>query len=683
MQVRPPSVPLAVRSPYLSTWLHSTELAEALPQFWNGEDRGFAGLARIDGHLYAWAGLPEVNGKRVTAMTQTSVQVTATRSVFTLSARGVELTAEWLSPIEPGGLKRQSVPFSYLNVAVRATDGASHHVQVYAEITGQWASSDKGGEITWQAITTKKSRYWSVQLKTQEPLGEYEQMAQWGHAIWGCPRAAKVTHQSGYSAAVRQKFANGGRLANTSDKDFRAIDDRQPVFAFAQDFGTVRASQQLTRFLIGHVRTPLASYGTDGTHLLPLWTRYWRDWQAMADYVLADAAAARDRAVKLDAKIEQAATAAGGVGYSAMCALAARQCYGGMELAIGPDGSTWLLGKELSTGAGVNTVDIFDQAYLMWLFLDPGLIPLVMAPILTWCASGEWQKASLWTDIPSWKHSKTRYCVHNLGVYPVAKGRVPGNGEQMPIEESAGMLIMAASYARKVGAATARPFLAKWHKLWTQWAEYLLTQVPSPEKQLTTDDWTQRYRRPRHGVNLGIKAIIGLAAASQIAHILGDTTNANKWSKAARSNVGPWVTRSTDASGQYLNLEQGASGTWTCLYNAYYQQVIGEQLVPTSVAAMEASFFEGKLTKYGMPMQTGVSDINKIEWLVYTASWLRSYPIADDLLNRSFAFINHTHARVPYPDRYHTSTAVEAGLVSGLQAEAHPTVGAVFALLAV
>ena len=676
-QVRPPSVPLAVRSPYLSTWLPATELTAAVPKFWYGGNRGFAGLIRIDGHLYAWAGRAEVRGARVRAMTQTSLQVTATRSVFTLSARGVELTAEWLSPIEPGDLKRQSAPFSLLNVSVRATDGASHHVQVYADITGEWASSQESGKITWQASTTRKNRYWSVQLKTQAPLKEYAQMAQWGRAIWGCPRAANLTYQSGSEADVRKKFATAGRLADTSDRDFRAIDDRLPVFAFARDFGTVRAGQRTTRFLIGHVRTPLVSYGTSAKRILPLWTKYWRDWTAMADFVLAGAAAARGRAVTLDAQIEKAATTAGGAGYSAMCTLAARQCYGGTELAIGPDGSTWLLGKEISSDGDVNTVDIFDQAYLMWLFLDPDLIPLVMAPILTWCASQGWQKASLWTDIPSWEQSKTRYCVHDLGIYPVAKGRAPGNGEQMPIEESAGMLIMAASYARKVGAAAARPFLAKWQTLWTQWADYLLTQVPSPAVQLTTDDWAPVYRTPTGGVNLGIKAIIGLAAAGQIATILGDTANANTWSEAAANNVQPWVKLSTDTSGQYLNLEQGAAGTWTCVYNAYYQQVIGEQLVPESVASMQASFYVSQLTEYGMPLQTAANNINKVEWLVYLAAWLGDYPIADDLLSRSVAFINDTPSLVPYPDRYDTSTAVGARGV-----KAHPTLGAVFALLA-
>ena len=56
-EVRPPSVPLAVSSPYLSTWLPATDLTSTVPQFWYGGNRGFAGLIAIDGNVYAWAGL--------------------------------------------------------------------------------------------------------------------------------------------------------------------------------------------------------------------------------------------------------------------------------------------------------------------------------------------------------------------------------------------------------------------------------------------------------------------------------------------------------------------------------------------------------------------------------------------------------------------------------------------------
>jgi hypothetical protein len=681
-EVRPPSVPLAVRSPYLSTWLPATDLTATTPQFWYGGTRGFAGLVRIDGQVYAWAGQPQANGTAVTPLTQTSLQVTATRSIFTLNAGGVELTAEWLSPIEPRDLKRESVPFTLLTVSVRATDRSSHDVQVYADITGEWASSAESDVITWDATATgtggaDSNRYWSIQLQDPAPLTENAQMAQWGTAIWGSPRADGLTYQSGSATDVRNQFASGGRLADTNDTGYRPINDSQPAFAFARDFGTVAGHHEPSaRFAVGHVRTPLISYGPDATPVLPWWTKYWSSWADMADFFLADASAASTRSSALDARIEGASVYAAGSGYSAITALAARQCYGGMEVAIGPGGDPWVLGKEISSDGDVNSVDIFDQAYLMWLWLDPGFVPLEMEPILTWCASPGWQDDSLWTGIPSWEDSQAKYCVHDIGVYPVAQGLAPGQGEQMPIEESAGMLIMAASYARRVGAATARPFLRKWNLLWTQWADYLLTQVPTPATQLTTDDWAPVYLTPAGGTNLGIKAIIGLAAAGQIAGILGDETNAATWSQAAKDNVEPWVTLSLDPSGQYLNLEQGAAGTWTTVYNAFYEEVIGEKLVPEKVKALQASFYLTQLEAYGLPLQTDAGGLSKVAWNLYIPAWLRNYQVAPELLGRDVAYINDTPSLVPYGDRYNTGTGVE---VTGVKA--HPTLGAVYAVL--
>ena len=116
--VRPPSIPLAVHSPYLSTWLPATSLTAATPQFWNGANRTFVGLVRIDGQLYAWAGAPVFSsGSAVTPLTAISTDVTATRSIFTAGAGGVELVAEWLSPVEPGNLALQSAPLTLLTIS--------------------------------------------------------------------------------------------------------------------------------------------------------------------------------------------------------------------------------------------------------------------------------------------------------------------------------------------------------------------------------------------------------------------------------------------------------------------------------------------------------------------------------------------------------------------------------------
>ena len=47
----------------------------------------------------------------------------------------VEMNITFLSPITPTDLTRQSLIFSYVDVSVTSTDGASHDVQLYTDIT--------------------------------------------------------------------------------------------------------------------------------------------------------------------------------------------------------------------------------------------------------------------------------------------------------------------------------------------------------------------------------------------------------------------------------------------------------------------------------------------------------------------------------------------------------------------
>jgi hypothetical protein len=137
------------------------------------------------------------------------------------------------------------------------------------------------------------------------------------------------------------------------------------------------------------------------------------------------------------------------------------------------------------------------------------------------------------------------------------------------------------------------------------------------------------------------------------------------------------VELSTDSTGDYLNLEQGVGETWSTLYNAYYETVIGVSLVPEQVAANQASFYLNQLTTYGMPLESDAGNLNKVAWLMFLPAWLSSYPIAGELMSRNVAYINDTPSLVPYGDRYDTSTGIE---ITGIQA--HPTLGAVFAILA-
>ena len=99
-----------------------------------GQITGWAGLVRVDGKSYTWMGSPSNVGDPVT---QTNFEYTTTRSVFTMNvAEKVEMNVTFLSPIYPDDQKRQSLVFTYLDVAVQSLDGNSHAVQLYADISG-------------------------------------------------------------------------------------------------------------------------------------------------------------------------------------------------------------------------------------------------------------------------------------------------------------------------------------------------------------------------------------------------------------------------------------------------------------------------------------------------------------------------------------------------------------------
>ena len=47
----------------------------------------------------------------------------------------VTMNITFLSPVNPTDFKRQSLTFSYLDIVVASSDGASHDVQLYTDIT--------------------------------------------------------------------------------------------------------------------------------------------------------------------------------------------------------------------------------------------------------------------------------------------------------------------------------------------------------------------------------------------------------------------------------------------------------------------------------------------------------------------------------------------------------------------
>ena len=85
----------------------------------------------------------------VTKATQKSVEFTPTRTSFIMTAGPMDVNLTFISPIEPGDLVRQSMPFSYLSLSATSNDGNSHSIRFYSDISGEFMAGDTTQTAQW------------------------------------------------------------------------------------------------------------------------------------------------------------------------------------------------------------------------------------------------------------------------------------------------------------------------------------------------------------------------------------------------------------------------------------------------------------------------------------------------------------------------------------------------------
>ena len=205
--------------------------------------------------------------------------------------------------------------------------------------------------------------------------------------------------------------------------------------------------------------------------------------------------------------LPQAATSLGGTHYAGLTAATLRQAFAGTEL-TNTTSDPYLFLEEISSDDNVSTVDVLYPSMPAFLYMNPELVRYLIAPVIFYAESGQWPQL---------------FAPHDLGsTYPNATGHNDGGGENMPVEETANMLIMADAYMQHVPAQEAAAYANAHYVIFKQWATYLTTiptgvQFPNaldPQFQNQTDDFTGPIA---HSVNLALKGIEAVGAMGQIA----------------------------------------------------------------------------------------------------------------------------------------------------------------------
>ncbi|KAJ6647656.1 Glutaminase A, partial [Pseudolycoriella hygida] len=660
--IRPPAFPLAVRNPYTNIWLNRNELVGNWPTFWEGSTKGWTGLVRVDGKSYVYLGNPLDGGQRMAEHArQTGTATTPTQTHFFLTAGPVNLTVTFFSPVEIHDISRQSIPLSYALLSVVSNDAESHDVQVYMDISGEWASSGVQQTIEWSLSNTpppSNLKVWTTQLQNQNKWRENREYAEWGYGLFAA--SGDSTHQSASDIVVRRSFINDGALPNTHDTNFRCVSCDWPVFGFSSNLGEISSTSKTVRYVVGNIRDDVVNWL--GTPQKALWLKYWPSMGDLVNFFYNDLDVALETANALDQTILLDAFNAGGQRYADILAFSLRQSYGGNEFAQTDSGEIRYYQKEISSGAFMSTVDVIYPCTPMFIYTNITYLQLLLEPLFLQMESEVFTKD---------------FAMHDIGDnYPNALGQ--GYGGDMPVEESANMILMVANivFHPTANEAESRTYASSHYDVMAKWANYLSENCLYPVDQLSTDDFIGTTEL---NSGLALKGILGMKAFAMISTLVGNNTNAQLYNDMVAQYIDIWYNESIHSDGTHLKMEYNVTDleTYQFKYNALNDKLLNMNVVPQEIYKMEADYYITKIEPYGIPF-VNRHDYTKSDWEMWTAAAFGEVnpELRIKLVEALGLFLRISQSRVPFSDWHVTATANQAGF------QARPVVAGHFALLA-
>jgi hypothetical protein len=642
--LRPPAVPLVTFDPFLSIWSDDDQLTGRNTVHWTKHEQSLVGLIRVDGQAYRVMGH---NPEYVPALPQTGLAVTPTRSLYEFEGAGVHVSLTFMTPALPDDLDAFSLPLSYITWQVRSVDGKNHAVELYDSTSSELAVNDKKEEVNWSRETAGRLLALRVGTVRQPVVGSSgdDHRIDWGYAYAAAP-AVEATAAIGGDHELLASFVAGGHLPASDDTRMpRAVNQDQPVMAFAFSLGGVGSEPVMRQVIVAYDEIVAIKYF--GQPLLPYWKRNGATFDQMLGRASADYPRLAARCAKFDEELMADARKVGGERYAGMIALAYRQCAAACGLAADPHKQPLFFTKENTSNGDIATVDVFFPMDPQWLLLSPTLAKATLVPILSYAASWHWK----FPNAP-----------HDLGTYPIARGTDDG-GEGMPVEESGNMLILCDAVSQATGSAK---WLNPWWPKLTEWARYLENYGLDPEEQLCTDDFMGHLA---HNANLSVKAILGLAAYGDLCRLRGDQPAAERYAGLAKTDAAHWVNVAAD--GDHYRLAFDKPNTWSQKYNLVWDRILGLNVFPPSVAAMEVAHYKKVMQRYGVPLDSR-THLTKTDWSFWSASLATDPADFEAIISPIYDYLNHTTARSPFVDSFETDDIHSDGM------HARPVIGGVF-----
>lgn len=520
--------------------------------------KNMAGGAMLD--LGLVEKVKQKNLEMIKVAEQKDVTLNATQTIYSFKAGNVDLKVTFTSPLLLNDIDILSRPVSYITYGVKSNDGKAHDVKIFLS-----ASSNISTNKPTQKVIPKKYatsglsvlRAGTLEQPVLKKSGD-DIRIDWGYFYVAARKADGVFQFVTSATDAITSFLYGDRKSVTKPGYNLALNT---VIPFAK-VGTTITEKFVE---IGYDEVFAIQYF--GTNLRPWWNRHGKETIEQQLNIASDEyKAVIAKCLAFNNNIYAEAVKAGGEKYAELCVLGYRQSIAAHALVRSPQGDLLFLSKENFSNGSINTVDITYPSAPLFLAYNPELLKGMLNGIFYYSESGKYPK---------------EWAAHDLGTYPLANGQT--YGEDMPVEESGNMIILAAAISKAEGNAN----YAKKH--WTslsKWVKYLIQDGFDPTMQLCTDDFAGHLAR---NANLSVKAIVGIACYAEMADMIGEHKSAEKHRSIAKEMVGKWMSLAND--GDHYALAFDNKGSWSQKYNLVWDKVLSLNLFPQEVYDKEIKFY--------------------------------------------------------------------------------------------
>jgi len=646
--LRPPAVPLVACDPYFSIWSRGDKLTDVATTHWTGAAQPLTSLVRIDGKPFRLMGAEPAS---IPALKQTNLQVLPTRSIYTFKYQGITLNLTFMTPSLPDDMEVLSRPVTYLTWDVKSTDGAKHDVKLYFDTSALPTVDQPTQKVKWDMAKSGKLLLLKFAGTEQRVLGKTgdDRRIDWG-TLYSAATYSQI-EASLFATGAAETFAKTGSYRTTSDGSGGLAANVAPVAATIFDLGSVGSTNVSRHITLAYDDEYSIQYF--GRNLRPYWRRKGMDGPKLLAVSEASYDSLKARCEAFDRELMADMTKVGGKKYALLAALAYRQCFAGNKIAADANGQPIVFPKENTSNGCIGTVDIIFPMSPQFLLFGPSLTKAMIVSNLDYASSPRWK----WPFAP-----------HDLGTYPKANGQVYGGGErteddQMPVEETGNMLIIAAGLAKMEGNAN---FSAKYWPTLTRWARFLASKGFDPENQLSTDDFMGHLA---HNTNLSVKAALGLASYGYLCDVRGLHQEGKKYRDLAKGFADRWAKEALD--GDHYRLAFDKEGSWSQKYNLVWDKILGFNIFSAKVKQTEVAYYRKVANPYGVALDSRQDGTPaKIDWSLWSATLTGNKADFDAIVGGVFRYVNESPERVGMGDLYNTKTGHFIGMHS------RPVVGA-------